>query len=163
MSDSPHWALVSVRTTWNPKQTSAAGSASDGVCVTAFARSHQAGIGKGWSFDREEPTLTGAEQLLGILSSDVLGLFLELVKKARLAVDEAECRLQAVMHAPLAYLGVIGAEGVPRYDQFVLQAYVSSAAPADQLRTVWAETLRRAPLYNTLLRAADVRVQLTFS
>jgi hypothetical protein len=145
MSDSLQKALVSVRTTAKP-----------GSGVTVFSRKCSTTLGKGWSFDIEEPNLTGAETLLGLLASDVLGLFLELCKKQRVLIDEVEATVKAELTAPLVHLGVIGAQGEPRYQAFQLRAYIGTAAPSSTLDSLWAETLRRAPLANTLRQSADL-------
>ena len=145
MSDTLQRALVSVRA-----------SARQGERVTIYARSHKASLGKGWSFDVAEPELTGAELLLGALASDVIGLFLDLTARRRAVVDEIEATVKAELHDPLVYLGVVGAEGEPRYNSFSLCAWAGSSAGEPLLQQIWAEALRRAPLANTLRRAAAV-------
>jgi hypothetical protein len=145
MSDSLQRALVSVRA-----------SAKRGERVAVFARSQKALIGKGWSFDVAEPDFTGAEWLLGALAADVIGLFLDLAARRRVVVDEIEATVKAELGEPLVHLGVIGAEGEPRYHSFSLRAYAGSSAPDSQLQPIWAEALRRAPLANTLRRAAGM-------
>ena len=149
MHDPLQRALVSVRA-----MTTNAGG------IAVYARAHKAVLGRGWSFDIKEPAMTGAEMLLGSLAAEVLELFLRLARQQRLTVDEMEASLQAELKDPLVHLGVIGAEGEPRYSSFTVKVYAGSPAPADALRAVWEEAVRRAPLLNTLRRAAPV--QLTF-
>lgn len=107
--------------------------------------------------------MTGAETLLGLLAADVIGLFLELAAKRRVAVDEVEATVKAELADPLVHLGVHGAEGEPRYDSFVLRAYAGSSAADAVLQEIWTEALRRAPLANTLRRAASVEAILQVS
>lgn len=147
MHDPLPGALVSVR---------AISSEVEGIVV--YARSHKAVLGRGWSFDIKEPAMTGAEMLLGCLAADVLELFLRLARKGRLTVDAMEATLQAELCDPRVHLGVIGAEGEPRYSSFTLKVYAGSPAPAPALLAVWDEALRRAPLLNTLRRAAPVEI-----
>ena len=149
MHDSLQRALVSVRAI-----TTKAGG------ITVYARSHQVVFGRGWSFDIKEPAMTGAEMLLGALAADVLELFLRLARQQRLLVDEIEASLLAELSDPLVHLGVIGAVGEPRYSSFTVKVYAGSPAPAAALLAVWEEAVRRAPLLNTLRRAAPVH--LTF-
>jgi hypothetical protein len=149
MTDSLHGALVSVRA-----------SARQGERLAVYARSHGAVLGKGWSFDVAEPELTGAEMLLGILAADVIGLFLEIAKRRRVVVDEVEATVKAKLADPLAHLGVVGAEGEPRYESFSLRAYAGSSATNATLQEIWSEALRRAPLANTLRRAAELEATL---
>jgi len=107
--------------------------------------------------------MTGAELLLGALAADVIGLFFQLAKRQRVVVDEVEATVKAELADPLVYLGVVGAEGEPRYESFSLRAYAGSAAPESRLQEIWAEALRRAPLFNTLRRAATVESLLKIS
>ena len=107
--------------------------------------------------------MTGAELLLGALASDVIGLFFELAKRRRVRVDEVEATVKAELADPLVHLGVVGAEGEPRYVSFSLRAYAGSAAPDSILQEIWAEAVRRAPLANTLRRSAAMETVLQVS
>lgn len=107
--------------------------------------------------------MTGAELLLGALASDVIGLFFDLAKRRRVVVDEVEATAKAELADPLVLLSVVGAEGEPRYVSFSLRAYAGSSAPDSVLQEIWAEALRRAPLANTLRRAATMETLLQVS
>jgi hypothetical protein len=152
MSDSLHRALVSVRTTVKP-----------GTETTIFARSASTSLGKSWSFDIAEPHLTGAETLAGLVANDVLSLFMTLAKKARVTIDEVEATTKLQLLEPLAHLGVIGSSGEPRYDCFQVRAFIGTSASQSTVQALWDETLRRAPLINTLRHSAqlDLSFQLT--
>ena len=104
--------------------------------------------------------MTGAETLLGLLAADVIGLFLEIAKRRRLPVDEVEATVKAELADPLVQLGVIGAQGEPRYESFSLRAYAGSSAPEAAIQEIWTEALRRAPLANTLRRGAALEALL---
>ncbi len=147
------------------RQASAAvrASVSPNEQVKVYARGQMTTLGKGWSFDIAEPAMTGAETLLGVLVSDVLGLFTRLARRARVSVDEVEATATVQLVDPLVHLGVIGSEGTPRYEAFILRAYLGTSASESTVRHLWEETLRRAPLYQTLHRAGLVKAhfQLT--
>ena len=143
MSEPHERALVSVRT-----------AVKQGEGTKIFARSLKGSIGKGWSFDVAEPELTGTEYLLGALAADVIGQFLDLAARRRIVVDEVEATAKAELSGTLALLGVVGAEGEPHYSSFSLRAWAGSSAPETTLQELWSEALRRAPLANTLRRAA---------
>jgi hypothetical protein len=128
-----------------------------------FARAHQIELGKPWSFDVAEPAFTGAEQMLGLLASDVIGLFIKICRQRRLIVDRAEATVKAELANTLRYLGVIVAAGTPTYENFQLRVYIESPASPDALHDAWNEALERAPFLNVLKRSAgvDVSMQLT--
>jgi hypothetical protein len=119
--------------------------------------------GRGWSFDIAETRLSGAEVFLGALASDVVGLFARIAAQRRLGIDEIEAKLSVELANPLVLLGVVGARGEARYEAIRLRAYVGGSADPARLEEAWQEALRRAPLYNTLLRATTVeaRMQVT--
>ncbi|MGB7346845.1 MAG: hypothetical protein WBD20_21665 [Pirellulaceae bacterium] len=128
-----------------------------------FARAHQIELGQPWSFDVAEPSFTGAEQILGLLASDVIGLFISICKQRRLIVDLAEATVKAELANTLRYLGVVGAEGTPAYENFQMRVYVDSPAEPAKLEDAWSEAVQRAPFLNVLKRGTevDVSMQLT--
>ena len=150
MADSRQRTLVSVR----------AKTCSQSTRTTVFARAHQIELGTPWSFDVAEPSFTGAEQMLGLLASDVIGLFIKICQQRRLNVDRAEATVKAELANTLRYLGVIGAAGSPAYEDFQLRVYVESPASPEALRDAWNEAIERAPFLNVLKRAADVDVSM---
>ena len=152
MADLRQRTLVSVRATCNLQSN-----------TKVFARSAIAEFGVPFSFDRAEPTLTGAENLLGLLSADITGLFSKVAKHRRLSVDRIEVIARAELDGSLKYLGVIGAEGTPSYQSFRLKVFIDSPEPLQELEAAWQEAIERAPLINTLKRAAQVEVEMVLA
>ncbi len=107
--------------------------------------------------------MTGAEQMLGLLASDVTSLFIKICQQRRLIVDRAEATVKAELANTLRYLGVIGAVGTAAYENFQLRVYVESPGSPEALREAWNEAIERAPFLNVLKRGAevDVSMQLT--
>jgi hypothetical protein len=128
--------------------------------TSVFARAHKIEIGKPWSFDDAEPDLTGAEQLLGILASDVTGLFVSICQQRGLIVDGVEATVKAELANTLRYLGVIGAAGTPAYETFQLRVHVESPTAPEALGDAWNEAIERAPFLNVLKRGAEVDVSM---
>ncbi len=128
--------------------------------TTVFARAGHVELGKPWSFDLAEPLLTGAEQMLGLLAGDVLGLFIKICQQRRLIVDCAEATVKAELVNTLRYLGVIGATGTPAYENFQLRVYIESPDSAESLFEAWHEATECAPFLNVLKKGADVDVSL---
>lgn len=152
MADLRQRTLVSVRATCNLQSS-----------TKVFARSASAEFGVPFSFDRAEPALTGAENLLGLLSADIVGLFSQVAKQRRLSVDRIEVIAKAELDGSLKYLGVIGAEGTPSYQSFRLKVFIDSPEPVGELEAAWQETVERAPLINTLKRASQVEVEMVLA
>jgi len=149
MDDPLARALVSVRVT-----------SKAGAGASLFARKRKSDLGPGWSFDIEEPQLTGAEYFLGALAADALGAFRRVTTERRLVVDEVEVRAEVTLANPLALLGVIGAPGQPHYESILLQVYVGSAAPTAALQTAWNDAMGRAPMVITMRRATRLEITL---
>jgi len=152
MADLRQRTLVSVRATCDLEAK-----------TRVFARSASAEFGVPFSFDRAEPSLTGAESLLGLLASDVAGLFSMVAKTRRLVVDRLEITAKAELDGSLRYLGVIGADGTPCYRSFQLKVFIDSPESLRELEDAWQEAVQRAPLLNTLSQATQVDIEMVLA
>ena len=97
---------------------------------------------------------------LGLLSSDVAGLFSKFATQKRLVVDRIEVNAKAELEASLAYLGVIGAEGTPSYQNFQIKVFVDSPERLVDLEEVWNEAVQSAPLLNTLKPSTNLEIEM---
>lgn len=150
MADLRQRTLVSVRATTESSSTS----------TKVFARKHCAELGASFSFDNAEPSMTGAETLLGLLANDVLDQFATVSRKRRLVVDRLEATVSAELCDSLRLLGVIGASGTPRYDSFNIRVYIDSGDDSKELKNAWDEAILRAPLLNTLKQSSEVHIDM---
>ncbi|MEZ6096429.1 MAG: hypothetical protein R3C03_19740 [Pirellulaceae bacterium] len=150
MADSLSRALVSVR----------AKSKALPAPVQVFARSSQFTVEQPWSFDPQEPSTTGAERLLGILVGEIIHIFQKLAAEKRLDIDQIEGTASCVLNDTLRFLGVIGVEGEPAYENFSIKVFISSPEDANKLEAIWNEAVHRAPLVRTMRRSTTVDLQL---
>ncbi|MCA9520522.1 MAG: OsmC family protein, partial [Myxococcales bacterium] len=147
MSDESKW---SVRVTSDPKG------------AVGYVRTSRVPVGAPLSFDAEYPAVSALEQVLVAVAADLVQGLALLARRRRLAID----RLEAVIHGrlgnPLVYLGVVGESGDPGLASLACKIYVDTLEDEARVRSVFDESLRRSPLYNTFARAVRFEIELLF-
>jgi uncharacterized OsmC-like protein len=123
------------------------------------ARNHAFRVGPPLSFEPKDEIPSALEHLLGALAADLLGTLFLYARRRRIPVDAAELVLNAALENPLVHLGVVGEEGSPALEEVSGTLYASIDASADDAEALWEETLRRAPVYQTLARAARIEIR----
>lgn len=141
---------------WSVRVTAAENGAAE-----VFTRGHHWGISTPVSFDAADRTLTAVECFLGSLGGDLVSGFLGLAALRRLPIDHAEAVVRGTLANPLAYLGAVGSDGDPALGGLEVEVFVSSPAPAEDVRTAWAVALGRSPLANTFRTHPGVDIRLT--
>lgn len=134
--------------------------ADDDQTVTVHSRNLAFRIGDPVSFRPTDSHPSALEILLGALAADLIGTFRSVARRRRIIVDSVEISANATLNNPLAHIGVVGEEGEPSLKEVQGVLYVSSMSESEILHDVWSETLRRAPIYLTLSRAAELRFRL---
>lgn len=126
--------------------------------ATIYARSFSWKLGQPASFEEKDSHPCALEAALGALLADLLNGFASRCLQQGKTVDELEGNLRATLHNVLAHLGI--EDGDPSLETIHLSAFVTSPDPGEELRAVWAETLARSPLYQTLAKACEVETRL---
>ena len=114
------------------------------------ARAQTFEVGAPAHFDQEYRHITALEHLLGAVGADLVNGLQAIAKTQRAELDGVEAVVHAELNNPLTYLGVVGEQGHPGVENLSVKVYVSSVEDDDRIRGIWAETLRRSPLANTL-------------
>jgi len=126
----------------------------------AYTRNHAFVVGEQAGFEESDPHPSAVEYLLGALGGDLLRGLEAQAARRRVAVDGLELRLTGRLNNPLTHLGVIGEAGHPGLESVEGTLYVSGDADAEVLEEMWQETLARSPLFHTLRRGAEVKIEL---
>ena len=128
--------------------------------VTVHARNHAFSVGDSLSFRPADDHPSAIELMLGAFAADLTLTFRALARKQRLTLDALEFSATCTLNNPLIHVGVIGEEGHPGLERVEGTLYVSADAEAEILTALWEETLRRSPLYTTLLKATTLSLRL---
>jgi hypothetical protein len=128
--------------------------------ATVTARNLKFEIGEAVTFGPTDTHPNALEVTLGALATELANGFRALARKRRLPFDQAEVSCIAELHNPLVALGVLGEEGSPAISRIDGTLYVSSDAEEPDLQNVWADVLARSALYQTLTKAADLKIRL---
>lgn len=110
-------------------------------------------VGAPLSFDSAYDGVTALEHLLGALGADLVNGLRARAKKRRVEIDSAEATVEAALNNPLMYLDVVGEQGTTAVETISARLFISTAASEADMKTLWAETLERSPLVNTLQRS----------
>lgn len=123
-----------------------------------LARKSTFEIGPPLSFDIDLPQTTGLEHLLSAVGADLVNGFQELSKKRRVEVERMEATVEATLHNPLCYLGVVGEEGHTGLSRLDVRAFISSLEDEDLIETIWQDTIERSPILNSLHPRVEIHL-----
>ena len=126
--------------------------------ATVFARNFSWRLGQPASFEERDSEPSALEALLGALAADVMNAFATGCARQGVLVDELEATSRGTLHNVLAHLGM--EEGDPSLAAVDLTVFITSPAPGEVLRGIFAEVLERSILYRTLHKAAAVQARL---
>ncbi len=128
--------------------------------VRVYARNQVLRVGKQASLRDADAHPSAIEHLLGALAADLVEGFVAEAARRQLTVDATELRLTGSLDNVLVHLGVVGETGHAGLAHVTGTLYVTVDADERVLDALWAATLARSPLYQTLSRAAEVDVRL---
>jgi TusA-related sulfurtransferase len=126
--------------------------------ATLFARNFSWRLGQAASFEEKDEHPSAIEALLGALAAELVNGFATACMQKGLTIDELESTAKGKLHSVLAHLGL--EQGDPSLASADLTVFVTSAAPGEILREIFANVLACAPLYATLKKAAAVTTRL---
>jgi uncharacterized OsmC-like protein/TusA-related sulfurtransferase len=133
--------------------------AEEGMRGKAFARNHGIPVGQPASLDTGDPAPAAVELLLASLGGCLaVGYRMRLTREG-IAVRHVEVALRARSANLLHFLGAEDA-GHPGLERIEGTVFVDADGPEERLRAVFAETLRRSPVAQTILRTTPVAVEV---
>ena len=124
------------------------------LATKVYCRNFQWTLGQPASFEEKDAHPAAVEALLGALAGDLVTGFATACSQAGLEVDDIELTARGRLHDVMAHLGL--SDGDPAFATIDVKLFVSTFAPADRVRAVWQETVRRSPLAATLARATNL-------
>ena len=131
-----------------------------GLQASVYARNHTWTVGQPASFDTEDAAASAVEHLLGALAACLAVGFQWRCSRARIEVHDLELTLSARADDILVFLGLTES-GHPGLQAVEGKAYVDADAAPEVLESIWAETLRRSPVAQTVQQGAPVAVTLS--
>ena len=130
-----------------------------GMQSTVYARNHRFTVGQPASFDTEDEAPSAIEYLLGALASGLAVGVQWRCSQRNIEVFNLEVSVQAKADNILVFLGVQDS-GHPGLSQVTGRCFLDADAEDDVLAELWAETVRRSPIANSLQRTVEVDVSL---
>lgn len=136
-----------------------------GMAATAYVRNHAVAVGQPASLDTADPAPSAVELLLCALGGCLAVGFQWRASRRGIAVRRLEVALKGTADDLLVYLGVGdqaargGASGHPGFAAIEGTLYADCDADEATLAALWAETVERSPVAQTLLRGVALRMR----
>jgi uncharacterized OsmC-like protein/TusA-related sulfurtransferase len=130
-----------------------------GMQAKVTARNHALAVGQPASFDTEDAAPSAVELLLGAVAGALTTGLQWRLSRLGVGVRALEVVCKARSRDPMVFLGV-AADGDPGLAGLDVVAYVDADADEAALQAAFAETVRRCPVTQTLLRGAPVTTSL---
>jgi hypothetical protein len=128
--------------------------------VTTYARRQRWEIGRPITFDEQYSSITALEAFASAFAADIMnGLRLRATNK-RVEILQIEAVVKVWLTNPLTFLEVVGESGDASIQRLHLQLYVSTVEPEEIVQGLLEKTLACSPLYLTLRKAAEVKIDL---
>jgi uncharacterized OsmC-like protein len=125
-----------------------------------YARTNSFVVGRPASFRQTDEHPSAVEYLLGALGADITGGFQIVAEQRSIQIDDMEMRLSGRLGNALVHIGVIGEEGDPGFAEITGTLYVRANADESALREVWQTTLARSPVFNTLKKSVQLKLDM---
>lgn len=131
----------------------------EGMQAKVFARNHSFDVGQPASFETEDAAPGAVEYLLGAAAGDLAVGIQWRCSKESIQVFQIEVSLAAGSDNILVFLGVED-EGHPGLNVLQGKVYIDADAEPDRLKKIWAETIKRSPVAQSLLRQVEVDIAM---
>jgi uncharacterized OsmC-like protein len=123
-----------------------------------YLRNHEFRVGVQASLRDADDAPSAIEYLLGALGGDLLAGIAAQAEKRQIEVYDMEATLSGRLDNVLVYLGVIGESGHAGLAEVDGKIYLSAETDETTVAELWRAATLRSPLYQTLSRAAAVRI-----
>ena len=130
-----------------------------GMQAKITARNHAIAVGQPASFDTEDANPSAVELLLGAVAGALATGLQWRLSRQGVAVHNLEVVAKARSMNPMVFLGVDN-DGDPGLAGIEVTAYVDADGEPDALQAAFADTMRRCPVTQSLLRGTAVTAQL---
>ncbi|MCY0888059.1 MAG: osmotically inducible protein OsmC [Alicyclobacillaceae bacterium] len=131
----------------------------EGLMAKVYARNHSFLAGRPADFAAHVDAPAAVDFLLTALGSDLVVGLQSAASRTQLVFDEIELSLQAKLRNILYHLSLED-EGDPSVELIEGTLYVATLEEEAAVRHVWADVLRRSPMYQTLRKAAEIIIRL---
>lgn len=125
---------------------------------TVYCRNFSFEVGQPASFEEKDKYPSALEYLVGALSASLTTAFSTESCKAGLAIDDVELTIRCKLENIMAHLGL--EQGDPGIANIDIKCFITSMDDKQKIKSVWEDTLRRSPLYMTLLKATTITVKV---
>jgi hypothetical protein len=128
--------------------------------VTTYARRQRWEIGRPITFDEQYSNITALEAFAGAFAADIMNGLRLRARNKRVEILQIEAVVKVWLTNPLTFLEVVGESGDASIRRLQLHLYVSTGEREEIVRRLLETTLGCSPLYLTMRKAAEVKIDL---
>ncbi|WP_394234328.1 sulfurtransferase TusA family protein [Niallia oryzisoli] len=132
----------------------------NGLTAKVHSRNHTFAAGQPADFSPKVEAPSAIDYLLGSLASCLTVGFKAQASRKNIELDHVEVSLKAGLENVLFHLELEN-EGSPRIESISGAFYVSSPEDEEELQTLWEQTLKRSPIYQTLKQSIEIKIQFS--
>ncbi|MEZ5083943.1 MAG: OsmC family protein [Bacteroidales bacterium] len=125
---------------------------------TVYCRNFSFDVGQAASFEEKDTYPSAIEFMMGSLSASLSTSFSTESAKAGLDIDDVEITVRCKLANVLAHLGL--EDGDPSISSISIKCFITSMDDEKKIKELWAETLKRSPLYSTLEKATSITTKI---
>lgn len=130
------------------------------LSAKVHSRNHTFIVGQPADFSAKVPAPSAIDYLLGALASDLTVGFKAQASRRNIEIDHMEMSLKGGLENVLFHKEIED-NGSPKLRGIKGAFYVSSPDDEEKLEAVWENTLKRSPIYQTLIQST--KIEITFS
>lgn len=129
------------------------------LTAKVHTRNHTFVAGQPADFSSKVDAPSAIDYLLASLGSCLTVGYKALSSKRNVVIDHAELSLKGSLDNILYHME-IEEVGSPKISKIVGTFYVSSPSEEDLVEEIWKETLKRSPIYQTLINTIEIDIKL---
>ncbi|GIN64189.1 hypothetical protein J27TS8_41820 [Robertmurraya siralis] len=130
------------------------------LTAKVHSRNHTFVAGQPADFSAKVDAPSAIDYLLASLASCLVVGFKALASKRNVEIDDAELTLKGSLDNILYHMEIEN-EGSPKISKILGTFYVSSPHEEEQVEEIWRDTLKRSPIYQTLIETVQIDIKLS--
>jgi|SRR5690625_218071 len=136
------------------------GQMEEGLKTKMHSRNHTIFAGQPADFSQQVSAPSAMDYLIASLNACLTVGFKSIASRNKVIIDEMELTLRGKLNNVLYHLG-IEETGDPSIEKITGSFYVTSPNEDDELEEVWKLTLKRSPIYQTLIKSTDIDIRFS--
>lgn len=132
----------------------------DDLTAKVHSRNHTFIAGQPADFSPKVDAPGAIDYLLGSLAADLVVGYKARASKRNIEIDQMEISIKSGLENVLFHMELED-EGSPKLKRIHGTFYISSPGDEEELERIWANTLERSPIYQTLKESVEIAIEFS--